>query len=111
MGFLLSMLCDNVEELLVQAVTNLNLAGLDRVYVCTALSSNRIFFSHFALRLKKSGTPVPRMELIEVGPSMDMVVRRHRDPDASLRKEAMRKAPESTKKKVLLAQVFLPQPV
>ncbi|KAL6521141.1 hypothetical protein OROGR_017710 [Orobanche gracilis] len=82
-----------------EAVTNLNLAGLDRVYVCTALSANRIFFSHFALRLKKSGTPVPRMELIEVGPSMDMVLRRHRYPDASLRKEAMRKAPVSTKKK------------
>ncbi|KAL6507852.1 hypothetical protein OROGR_024047 [Orobanche gracilis] len=81
-----------------EAVTNLNLAGLDRVYVCTALSSNRIFFSHFALRFKISGTPVPRMELIEVGPSMDMVVRRHRDPDASLRKEAMRTVPKSTKK-------------
>ena len=77
-------------------ITNLNLAGLDRVY----LSSNRIFFSHFALRLKKSGTKVPRMELVEVCPSMDMVVRRHRQPDDSLRKEAMKMAPDSTKKKV-----------
>ncbi|KAI3471978.1 hypothetical protein Pfo_028666 [Paulownia fortunei] len=82
-----------------EVVTNLNLAGLDRVYVCTALSSNRIFFSHYALRLKKSGTLVPRMELVEVGPSMDMVVRRHRHPDDSLRKEAMKTAPELTKKK------------
>ncbi|KAK4481156.1 hypothetical protein RD792_012036 [Penstemon davidsonii] len=82
-----------------QAVTNLNLAGLDRVFVCTALSSNKIFFSHCALRLKKSGTTVPRMELVEVGPSMDMVVRRHRLPDDHLRKEAMKTAPELTKKK------------
>ncbi|KAL8516845.1 hypothetical protein ACS0TY_015196 [Phlomoides rotata] len=82
-----------------EVVTNLNLAGLDRVYVCTALSSNKIFFSHFALRLKKSGTVVPRMELVEVGPSMDMVVRRHRRPDDGLRKEAMKTAPELTKKK------------
>ncbi|KAL8526276.1 hypothetical protein ACS0TY_015482 [Phlomoides rotata] len=82
-----------------EVVTNLNLAGLDRVYVCTALSSNKIFFSHFALRLKKSGTVVPRMELVEVGPSMDMVVRRHRCPDDGLRKEAMKTAPELTKKK------------
>lgn len=81
-------------------MTNLNLAGLDRVYVCTALSSNKIFFSQFALRLKKSGTVVPRMELVEVGPSMDMVVRRHRRPEESLRKEAMKIAPELTKKKV-----------
>ncbi|KAK6147137.1 hypothetical protein DH2020_018049 [Rehmannia glutinosa] len=85
---------------LVEVVTNLNLAGLDRVYVCTAVSSNKIFFSHCALRLKKSGTVVPRMELVEVGPSMDMVVRRHRHPDDSLRKEAMKTAPELTKKKV-----------
>lgn len=82
-----------------EVVTNLNLAGLDRVYLCTALSPNRIFFSHCALRLKKSGTVVPRMELVEVGPSMDMVVRRHRNPDDSLRKEAMKTAPELKKKK------------
>ncbi|KAH6762238.1 Ribosomal RNA processing Brix domain protein [Perilla frutescens var. hirtella] len=82
-----------------EVITNLNLAGLDRVYVCTALSSDRIFFSHCALRLKRSGTVVPRMELVEVGPSMDMVVRRHRQPDDSLRKEAMKMAPELLKKK------------
>ncbi|XAR56505.1 hypothetical protein NMG60_11037023 [Bertholletia excelsa] len=82
-----------------EVISNLNLAGLDRVYVCTALSSNRVFFSHCALRLKKSGTIVPRIELIEVGPSMDLVVRRHRLPDESLRKEAMKTAPELTKKK------------
>ncbi|KAL2509188.1 Ribosome production factor 2-like protein [Forsythia ovata] len=80
-------------------VTNLNLSGLDRVYVCTAISSNKVFFTHCALRLKKSGTIVPRMELVEVGPSMDMVVRRHCLPDDSLRKEAMKIAPELTKKK------------
>lgn len=78
----------------------MNLAGLDRVYVCTALSSNRILFSHCALRLKKSGTIVPRIELVEIGPSMDMVVRRHRLPADGLRKEAMKTAPELKKKKV-----------
>ncbi|CAA2984098.1 ribosome production factor 2 homolog [Olea europaea subsp. europaea] len=83
-----------------EVVTNLNLAGLDRVYVCTATSSKKVLFTHCALRLKKSGTIVPRMELVEFGPSMDMVVRRHRLPDDSLRKEAMKIAPESTKKKV-----------
>ncbi|CAK9178907.1 unnamed protein product [Ilex paraguariensis] len=82
-----------------EAVTNLNLAGLDRVYVCTAVSSNKVFFTHCALRLKRSGTIVPRMELVEVGPSMDLVVRRHRLPDESLKKESMRTAPELAKKK------------
>uniref|UniRef100_A0A7C9CLU1 Ribosome production factor 2 homolog n=1 Tax=Opuntia streptacantha TaxID=393608 RepID=A0A7C9CLU1_OPUST len=83
-----------------EVVENLNLAGLDRIYVCTAVSSNRVFLSHCALRLKKSGTVVPRMELVEVGPSMDLVVRRHRLPNEGLRKEAMKTGPEHTKKKV-----------
>lgn len=83
-----------------QVVENLNLAGLDCAYVCTATSSNRVFLSHCGLRLKKSGTSVPRMELVEVGPSMDFVVRRHRLPNDSLRKEAMKTAREQPKKKV-----------
>ncbi|GMH16808.1 hypothetical protein Nepgr_018649 [Nepenthes gracilis] len=83
-----------------EVVENLNLAGLDHIYVCTAVSSSRVFFSHCALRLKKSGTIVPRMELVEVGPSMDFIVRRHRLPNEGLRKEAMKTAPEQTKKKV-----------
>lgn len=81
-----------------QVVENLNLAGVDRVFVCTALSSTTVFMSHCALRLKRSGTSVPRMELVEVGPSMDLVVRRHRLPNESLKKEAMKAAPDQPKK-------------
>lgn len=77
---------------------NLCLSGIDRAYICTAVSSNRVFFTHCALRLKKSGTIVPRMELVEVGPSMDFVVRRHRPPNDSLRKEAMKTARDQPKK-------------
>jgi ribosome production factor 2 len=83
-----------------QVVENLNLAGVDRAYVCTALSPTKVFFTHCALRLKKSGTVVPRMELVEVGPSMDMVIRRHRPPNESVRKEAMRTSKDKPKKKV-----------
>jgi ribosome production factor 2 len=83
-----------------EVVENLNLVGLDRVYVCTAISSNRVFLSHCGLRLKKSGTKVPRMELVEMGPSMDLVVRRHRLPNDGLRKEAMKTVRDQPKKKV-----------
>ena len=83
-----------------QVVENINLAGLDRAYVCTAISSNRVYLMHCALRLKKSGSVVPRMELVEVGPSMDLVVRRHRLPNEGLRKEAMKTAKDQPKKKV-----------
>nr|XP_027189363.1 ribosome production factor 2 homolog [Cicer arietinum] len=82
-----------------EVVENLNLAGVDRAYVCTALSATKVFFTHSALRLKKSGTVVPRMELVEVGPSMDLVVRRHCLPNESLRKEAMRTSRNKPKKK------------
>ncbi|XP_020088566.1 ribosome production factor 2 homolog [Ananas comosus] len=81
-----------------EVVENLNLAGVDRVFMCTALSSTTVFMSHCALRLKRSGTSVPRMELVEVGPSMDLVVRRHRLPNESLKKEAMKAAPDQPKK-------------
>lgn len=73
-----------------QVVEKLNLAGLDRVYLCSAISANKVILTQCALRLKKSGTVVPRTELVEVGPSMDLVVRRHRLPNDNLRKEAMR---------------------
>lgn len=85
---------------ILQVVENLNLSGLDRVYVCTAISPNKVFLTHCALRLKKSGSVVPRMELVEVGPSMDMVIRRHRLPTDGLRKEAMKTAKDKAKKKV-----------
>ncbi|CAO2842335.1 unnamed protein product [Amaranthus hypochondriacus] len=83
-----------------EVIENLNLAGVDRIYVCTAVSANRVYLSHCALRLKKSGTVVPKIELVEVGPSMDLVVRRHRLPNEGLRREALKTAPDSTKKKV-----------
>ncbi|XP_047338619.1 ribosome production factor 2 homolog [Impatiens glandulifera] len=82
-----------------EVVSNLNLAGLDRVYVCTAVSPNKVFMSHCAIRLKKSGSIVPRMELVEVGPSMDFVMRRNRFPDEGLRKESMKKPSEVNKKR------------
>ncbi|KDP37289.1 hypothetical protein JCGZ_06743 [Jatropha curcas] len=83
-----------------EVVENLNLAGLDRAYICTAVSSNRVVLTHCAIRLKKSGTIVPRIELVEVGPSMDLVVRRHRLPNESLRKEAMKTVKDQHKKKI-----------
>lgn len=82
-----------------EVVETINLAGLDRVYLCVA-SGNKVYFKHCAIRLKKSGSKVPRMELIEAGPSMDLVVRRHRLPNDDLRKESMKMVFKSNKKKV-----------
>lgn len=78
-------------------VENLNLTGVDHVFVCTSISLKSVLLMHCAIRLKKSGTTIPRMELVEVGPSMDLVVRRHRLPSEGLLKEAM-KTPDQAKK-------------
>jgi ribosome production factor 2 len=45
------------------------------------------------------------MELVEVGPSMDLVVRRNRRAADSLQKEAM-KAPGHAKKVISIEQLF-----
>ncbi|KAL5231725.1 hypothetical protein ABZP36_030501 [Zizania latifolia] len=82
-----------------EVVENLNLAGVDRIFVCTAISPTTVYMMHCALRLKRSGTSIPRIELVEVGPSMDLVVRRHRLPVESLKKEAMKTADHAKKMK------------
>ncbi|KMZ73327.1 Brix domain-containing protein 1 [Zostera marina] len=81
-----------------QVIENLNLVGVDHVYVVSAISPKKVLFMHCALRLKRSGTSVPRMELVEVGPSMDLVVRRHRLPNPSIKKEAMKTVSKHAKK-------------
>lgn len=81
-----------------EVIENLNLTGVDRVYVCAAISSSTVLFKHCAIRLKKSGTSTPRIELIEVGPSMDLVIRRHRLPYEDVKKTAMKTAQTQPKK-------------
>uniref|UniRef100_A0A1J3JM41 Ribosome production factor 2 homolog n=1 Tax=Noccaea caerulescens TaxID=107243 RepID=A0A1J3JM41_NOCCA len=82
-----------------EVVDNLNLTGLDRAYICSAISPTKVFLTHCAIKLKKSGTIVPRIELVEVGPSMDLVVRRNRFPHKDLRKDAMKTSKDKPKKK------------
>jgi ribosome production factor 2 len=41
-----------------QVLQKVNLAGLDHVVVLTAVSSDMIYFRHYAVTLKKSGTKV-----------------------------------------------------
>jgi ribosome production factor 2 len=82
-----------------EVVETINLQGLDKVFICFAVGE-KVVFKHCAVRFKRSGTKVPRVELIEAGPCMDMVLRRNREPSDGLRKEAMRLAPKSTKKKI-----------
>ncbi|PNJ39090.1 RPF2 isoform 3, partial [Pongo abelii] len=56
-------------------VSNIRLAGLEYVLHFTALNG-KIYFRSYKLLLKKSGCRTPRIELEEMGPSLDLVLRR-----------------------------------
>jgi ribosome production factor 2 len=68
-----------------QVLDKINLAGLDRVVVCTAHKSV-VYFRHYGIILKTTGTKYPRVELDLVGPSMDLKIRRVRTGQADLHK-------------------------
>lgn len=68
-----------------QVMDKINLAGLDRVIVCTAHKSV-VYFRHYGIVLKSNGTKYPRVELDLVGPSMDLKIRRTRTGQADLHK-------------------------
>lgn len=77
-------------------ITQINLKGLDRVVFVThaplaapdAVAGATLLFRQYSVKLKKSGTRVPRTELTEMGPHMDLEVRRARAPPVDLEKEA-----------------------
>lgn len=113
-------------------VGTLDLAALDRVVLALAPSSAassgagggdneqqqqqqqqaggqqppHLSLRQYAVRLKKSGTPIPRVALVEIGPRLDFVVRRHRAAPPDLEREAMRQPPKPKAKKVRVFFVF-----
>ena len=92
-----------------QQIQNLNLKGLDRVIFVTHAPINNgsaggvastpvIYFRQYSVKLKKSGTKVPRVELTEMGPHMDLGLRRSKLPPVDLEKEACTKPKVAPKK-------------
>jgi len=65
----------------------LNLAGIDHVVTLTS-HGDTIFFKHYSISLKKSGSNIPRVELDEIGPSFDMTIRRTNFAPPDLIKQA-----------------------
>lgn len=60
----------------------------------------QVFLRHCGVEYKKSAGSGTRIHLVDVGPSLDLTIRRHREPSDDLRKEATKTVPKSTKKKV-----------
>lgn len=93
-------------------VDQVNLKGLDRVifvthapkedgYIPGAVPqpSCTILFRQYAVKYKKSGTRVPKVQLEEMGPHFDLKIRRRKEAPIEMEKEAM-KHPKRTQKKV-----------
>ena len=81
-----------------RVVPNINLRGLDRVLIFTALPG-RILLRQATTSFRKCGAAVPRVELAEMGPCADLVLRRLREPPLDLRKEAHVAAREPKRRK------------
>jgi ribosome production factor 2 len=58
----------------------------------------KLFFRQYAVKFKKSGTKIPRVDLVEMGPHMDLDVRRRKTPPVDLEKEAMTQPKVAPKK-------------
>ncbi len=74
-------------------MTEVNLAGLDHVIVCTAYDNSgypMVLLRHYTVQLKSSGTRVPLVELEECGPSLDLTIRRHQFASSALEEDAVR---------------------
>ncbi|KAL9647241.1 hypothetical protein ABK040_012593 [Willaertia magna] len=68
----------------------INLLGLDHVVCLTAIDAKHLHFSHYKINLQKSGQKAPKVELVDIGPSFRMEIRRIRWGADDLRKQAMK---------------------
>lgn len=82
-----------------RVVKALNLQGVDRVIVVADAGNGRALFRQCVIRYKRSGTALPKIELTEAGPHMDLTVRRTRDAPPDVAREARQQAPAPKKQK------------
>jgi len=64
------------------------------------MEKNLFFFKHYAVKLKKSGTKIPKVELEEMGPCFEFTIRRTKFADPELRKRT--RPPRQPKKKKIV---------
>ncbi|XP_049872564.1 ribosome production factor 2 homolog [Pectinophora gossypiella] len=73
-----------------ETVETIRLQGLEHVLSFTATEEGSIYFRSYRIQLKKSGQRTPRVELEEIGPSIDFKLRRTKLASDALYKEACR---------------------
>uniref|UniRef100_A0A8C8SHY2 Ribosome production factor 2 homolog n=1 Tax=Pelusios castaneus TaxID=367368 RepID=A0A8C8SHY2_9SAUR len=88
-------------------VPTIRLAGLEYVLHFTAVDG-KIYMRSYKVLLKKSGCKIPRIELEEMGPSLDLVMRRTHLASEDLYKLSLKqpKALKTKKKKNISHDIF-----
>lgn len=81
-----------------EQISEICLKGLEHVISvsCGPAPSNteqlpKVHLRTYTVKLLSSGTRVPRVELVPMGPSMDFALRRHQEADTELLKQAMKR--------------------
>ena len=67
----------------------IRLSGLENV-ISFVVIEGKIFFRHYKIKLMKSGTRTPRVELEEIGPRFDLVLRRNQVASEDLFKKSLK---------------------
>jgi len=80
---------------------SINLAAVDHVISITADDAAKIYLRVYTVQLKRSGTRLPRIELEEMGPSVNFTFRRSKPAAVHVMKEAL-KVPRTLKVILLL---------
>lgn len=88
-------------------VEQVRLAGMEHVIMITA-QDGKIYLRNYKILLKKSGSRTPRVELEEMGPSLDLVIRRTKLASDDLYKQSLKvpKAAKIKKKKNISRDPF-----
>lgn len=69
-----------------EKIDAVRLQGLEHVLIFTADSENKVYMRSYRIIMKKSATNTPRVELEEIGPSVDFKLRRTKLASADLYK-------------------------
>ncbi|KAJ1561492.1 rRNA-binding ribosome biosynthesis protein rpf2 [Nowakowskiella sp. JEL0078] len=73
-----------------EVVEKVDLTGLEHVISVTAGTDGTVHFRVYIVALKKSGSQLPRVELEEMGPRLDLVMRRFQFAHSDVWKEAVK---------------------
>lgn len=88
--------CNSINNSIAFQVNAIRLQGVEHVLSFTATEDNQILMRSHKIVLKKSGLKTPRIELNEIGPSIDFTIRRTKIASEDLYKLS-RKQPRQLK--------------